>query len=182
MVAERGSFTFAEISSQPQIWRAAIESFHQQSAALKALWNQGGFDSVLFTGCGSTYYLAHTSAALFQQLTGINARAYPASEIVLFPDLVFRPNSTPLLITVSRSGETTETVEAVRVFRKHSNNSVIAVTCGSRSTLATQADLSFAIDSAQETSLAQTRSFASMLIVTTGHCRFHCQTQRPRLA
>ena len=122
MTAERGSFTFKEISSQPEIWRDAIAAFHQQADALKTLWDKGGFDSVLFTGCGSTFYLAHAGAALFQQLTGINARAYPASEIVLFPDLVFPPSNHPLLITVSRSGETTETVEAVRIFRKHSNN------------------------------------------------------------
>ena len=175
MTAERGSFTFKEISSQPEIWRDAIAAFHQQADALNLLWNKGGFDSVLFTGCGSTFYLAHAGAALFQQLTGINARAYPASEIVLFPELVFPTNNRPLLITVSRSGETTETVEAVRIFRKHSNNSVIAVTCGSKSTLATKADLSFAIDSAQETSLAQTRSFASMLIVIQAIAAFTVQ-------
>lgn len=166
MTAERGSFTFAEITSQPTIWREAIASFHQQATALQALWNKGHFDAVLFTGCGSTYYLAHTSAALFQQLTGIPARAYPASEIVLFSDLVLRPYSNFLLVTISRSGETTETIEAVRVYRQRGGSSVITITCGSTSTLAKQADLVFAIDQAQETSLAQTRSFASMLIVT----------------
>lgn len=165
MTAKEGSFTFTEIFSQPEIWQKAIASFHRQSSALKDLWDQGGFDSVIFTGCGSTYYLAHAGARLFQQITGINARAYPASEIVLFSDLVFPSSNHPLLITVSRSGETTETVEAVRIFRQNSDNAVITVTCASTSTLATQSDLVFAIDAAQETSLAQTRSFASMLIV-----------------
>jgi len=165
LTTKDGSYTYTEIFSQPEIWLDAIASFHQASEALKVLWDQGGFDSVLFTGCGSTYYLAHVGATLFQQMTGINARAYPASEIVLFPDLVFPSSNNPLLITVSRSGETTETVEAVRSFRKHSQNPMITVTCGSNSTLAKQADLVFAIDKAQETSLAQTRSFASMLIV-----------------
>ena len=165
MTAKNGSYTYTEIFSQPDIWIDAIASFHQQSDALKTLWDQGGFDSVIFTGCGSTYYLAHVGSTLFQQVTGINARAYPASEIVLLPDLVFPSSNNPLLITVSRSGETTETVEAVRTFRKYSKNAMITVTCASDSTLANQADLVFAIDKAQETSLAQTRSFASMLIV-----------------
>jgi glucosamine--fructose-6-phosphate aminotransferase (isomerizing) len=66
---------------------------------------------------------------------------------------------------VSRSGETTETIQAVRVFREHTGGKVVAVTCGSSSTLSLQADLNISIDAAQETSLAQTRSFASMLIV-----------------
>ncbi len=91
------------------------------------------------TGCSSPAAARRTiwriaGAALFQQFTGINARAYPASEIALLPDFVFLPQSNPLLITVSRSGETTETVEAVRVFRERTGNPVIAVTCASDST------------------------------------------------
>ncbi len=151
--------------SQSTVWSEAVHAFAQHSEALSALWNEGGFDRVLFTGCGSTYYLAQTGAALFQQLTGIPARAYPASEIALLPDFVFLPSGNPLLITVSRSGETTETVEAVRVFRERTGSPVIAVTCASSSTLSLLADLNFSIDAAQETSVAQTRSFASMLIV-----------------
>ena len=165
MTDQYGSHTFTEITSQPVIWNEAVAAFQQQAEALKALWTEGGYDRVLFTGCGSTHYLAVAGAALFQQFTGINSRAYPASEIALLPDFVFLPQSKPLLITISRSGETTETIQAVRVFRERTGNPVISVTCASDSTLAKQADLSFAIDAAQETSVAQTRSFASMLIV-----------------
>jgi glutamine---fructose-6-phosphate transaminase (isomerizing) len=165
MADERGVYTFAEIMSQPQVWDKAVDAFQRQSGALRAFWDNGKFDLVLFTGCGSTHYLAQTGAALFQQLTGVSARAYPASEIALFPNLVFLPSTNPFLITISRSGETTETVAAVRVFRERSANPVIAVTCASESTLGVEADLTFAIDEAQETSLAQTRSFACMLIV-----------------
>ena len=166
MAVERGTHTYAEITSQPQLWHTAVAAFAQQSTALKALWDQGGFDRVLFTGCGSTHYLSLAGAALFQQLTGISSRAYPASEIALYPDYVFLPNTKTLLIAVSRSGETTETVEAVRVFRERTGGSpVVAVTCASTSTLSLMADLNISIDEAQETSLAQTRSFASMLIV-----------------
>ena len=160
-----GIHTFAEITSQSTIWNEAVAAFTGKSEALAALWNKGGFDRVLFTGCGSTHYLAQSGAALFQQLTGTAARAYPASEIALLPDYVFLPTSSPLLIAVSRSGETTETVEAVRIFRARTGNPVVAVTCASSSTLSRLADLNFSIDEAQETSVAQTRSFSSMLIV-----------------
>jgi len=126
VVVERGSHTFAEITSQPEVWTKAVAAFWQQAEALKTLWRKGGFERVLFTGCGSTYYLSLAGAALFQQLTGISSRAYPASEIALYPDGVFLPNVKTLLITVSRSGETTETVQAVRVFRERTGSLVVA--------------------------------------------------------
>jgi glucosamine--fructose-6-phosphate aminotransferase (isomerizing) len=161
-----GMHTYNEITSQPTIWQDALSAFAANTDALQALWEAGGYTRILFTGCGSTYYLAMVGAALFQELTGVNARAYPGSEIALLPELALAPKDKTLLITVSRSGETTETVQAVRVFRERTGSSkVVAVTCGSSSTLSLQADLNISIDSAQETSLAQTRSFASMLIV-----------------
>lgn len=173
MAVERGVHTYSEITSQPELWHKAVDAFGQKSAALKALWDKGEFERVLFTGCGSTYYLSLAGAALFQQLTGINSRAYPASEIALYPDTVFLPDTKTLLITVSRSGETTETLEAMRVFRERTDGSpVVAVTCGSTTTLSLTADLNFSIDEAQETSLAQTRSFASMLIVVEAIAAF----------
>jgi glucosamine--fructose-6-phosphate aminotransferase (isomerizing) len=165
MTVERGAHSLAEITSQPEVWGKAVDAFHQQADAFKKFYSERQFDRIIFTGCGSTYYLAQVGAALFQQLLGKNARAYPGSEIALFPDLVFLPNTNPLLITVSRSGETTETLEAVRVFREHTGNPTINVTCYGDSSLATQADLAFVIPEAQEQSVAQTRSFASMLIV-----------------
>ncbi len=172
MSVERGAFTYSEITSQPELWEKAVDAFWQQAEALKTLWHKGGYERVLFTGCGSTHYLALSGAALFQQLTGISSRAYPASEIALYPDTVFLPHVKTLLITVSRSGETTETVEAMRVFREQTGSPVIAVTCASKSTLSLQADVNFSIDEAQETSLAQTRSFTSMLIVVEAIAAF----------
>ncbi|MDZ4764794.1 MAG: SIS domain-containing protein [Chloroflexota bacterium] len=160
-----GAYSFAEITSQPTVWGQVVDTFRGQADAFQTLYASRPFDRVLLTGCGSTYYLAQAGAALFQPLLGVNARAYPASEIALLPDLVFLPNTTPLLIAVSRSGETTETLAAVRVFRERTGCPVVAVTCDPTSSLAAAADFTVALPEAQEQSLAQTRSFASMLIV-----------------
>lgn len=165
MLAGAGSFTYQEIMSQPMIWSEAVKIFQTNMDALKDLYGKGKIDTILFTGCGSTYYLALSGAALVQHVAGITAQPYPASEIALLPHRVFVPDKKYLLIAVSRSGETTETLAAVRSFREHTSNPVVAVTCASKSALATSADLTFAVDAAQETSVAQTRSFNSMLLI-----------------
>ncbi|MCK6579536.1 MAG: SIS domain-containing protein [Anaerolineae bacterium] len=164
MSTAAGVYSLAEITSQPEVWGKAVETFHKEANAFKSLVAGHRTSQVIFTGCGSTYYLAQAGAALFQQMLGTSARAYPASEIALFPELVFQPAAEPLLIAVSRSGETTETLAAVRAFRQHFRGPVVAITCY-ESSLTTAADFAFVIPEAQETSLAQTRSFASMLVV-----------------
>lgn len=177
MTLNAGSFTLKEIMSQPLVWSKAVESFQLNLDKLKALLVTDRFDSVLLTGCGSTYYLALSGAALIQQVTGISAQAYPASEIALFPNRVFLPKKKYLLVAISRSGETTETLSALRVFREQTNSSVVAITCASQSSLGLAADLTLAIDAAQEESIAQTRSFTCMLIVVEAFAAFLANSQ-----
>src|SRR5688572_20673188 len=77
----QGEHTYTEIMSQPVVWKAAINSFQQQAAAVEALWKQHSFNPILFTGCGSTYYLSQLAATLFQRYLQQPAKAYPGSEL-----------------------------------------------------------------------------------------------------
>ena len=56
----------------------------------------------LFTGCGSTYYLAIAAGAVFQSQTGIPGRGLPASEIWLDPAAAYSPKQRGLRVAVSR--------------------------------------------------------------------------------
>jgi glucosamine--fructose-6-phosphate aminotransferase (isomerizing) len=160
-----GNNTFNEIMSQPDIWRETCKEFKKQKGDLDTFWEKLSFDQVLFTGCGSTYYLSITAASLFQLLTGIPATARPASELALFPNLVFPMHNKTLLVAISRSGKTTETIEAIPVFREYTNGKVLSITCDSKSELAKASDFTLSVDAAQEASIAQTRSFSSMAIL-----------------
>ncbi|MBZ0288481.1 MAG: SIS domain-containing protein [Anaerolineae bacterium] len=164
-MAETGQHTFTEIMSQPDIWTEALDIFSKQAKTLRTFWRSGGFERAIFTGCGSTHYLAIAAARLFQGLTGTPAQAFPASELVLLPESIFTTEKT-LLVTVSRSGSTTETVEAVQVFRERGiSGQVMTIGCYSESELAQTADFSLIVDSAREESVAQTRSFSTMLVL-----------------
>jgi glucosamine--fructose-6-phosphate aminotransferase (isomerizing) len=170
MTTQQGIHSYREITSQPESLTAAGQVFAEHMARLDALWRDGTYDELIVTGCGSTHYLSLTVAALFQRMTGITARAYPASLIALMPEHVLRPKARPLLLAISRSGSTTETVAAARQFRRQTQGAVVAITCDSASPLAREADAAFNVDAAQEISVAQTRSFSSMLLVAQAVC------------
>ncbi len=150
--------------SQSDIWVEALAAFNPQDRLLQSWQESGAFDRVIVTGCGSTYYLALTAARLLRR-SGVDAIACPASELLLHSRAICIPGPRYLLLTLSRSGTTSETVRAQEQFKSRIGGSVITVTCDSASPLAASADLAFAIDAAQEKSVAQTRSFSSMLVV-----------------
>lgn len=156
-----GQHTLREILSQPAAWSAALRVFEQRQAEVLDWWAAADFDQVIVTGCGSTYYLSLAAVQLLRG-SGVDARAVPASELLLRPATVCLPGARYLLLTISRSGTTTETLRAQENFAM-AGGAAICITCDSDSPLAQSADLTLAIDAAQERSVAQTRSFSSML-------------------
>ncbi|MCG8347346.1 MAG: SIS domain-containing protein [Chloroflexales bacterium] len=165
LMDNHGLHTFNEIMSQPSVWQATLEELSPQLDPLAQLWAEEQFEQVIFTGCGSPYYLALTGAALFQSLTKIPSQAYPASEIVLFPDMVFTPYKKILLIAISRSGETTETIEAVEEFQRRGYSHVLSITCHADTRLTRTTQHALVARHAHEHSIAQTRSFSSMAVL-----------------
>jgi len=155
--------TWHEIISQPQTWHLTLERFFGSKRSLDNFLNRVEFDRILVVGCGSTHYLAQTTAALIAQYTGIHANAVPSSELWLFPDMV-APVGT-MLIAISRSGTTTETLWALERFRETTEGPILVITCYPDSPLAKDADFVLASPDAQEQSIAQTRSFTSMLVL-----------------
>jgi glucosamine--fructose-6-phosphate aminotransferase (isomerizing) len=160
------SATYHEICTQTVAWQQAIQVAQDQAGDLNALWSQGDYDRVLFTGCGSTYYLALAAAALFQSWMEVPARGVPAGELVMYPETAYAAGRT-LLVAVSRSAETTETVRATEAFRKERQGEVIVVTNYGSRPLSKLGTATLAIPAGQEESIAQTRSFASMFVAIT---------------
>lgn len=160
-----GQHTYHEITTQSEAWADALRVFEGRKSTLQAAWAAIDPAQILVTGCGSTYYLSQIAAALLQSLTGLPARAYPASEIVLFPSLTLTDPARTLLLTISRSGTTTETLEAVKRFRSRGGRAVWGITCYPQSDLTQMCDQRLLAEAAQEESIAQTRSFATMLLL-----------------
>jgi glucosamine--fructose-6-phosphate aminotransferase (isomerizing) len=163
------SATYCEITSQTDAWAQAIEV--TRAASLPDIKK---YKQVLFTGCGSTYYLSLSIAALYQELTGGAARAVPGGELLLNPQTVLpavRENlpADSLLVAVSRSGKTTETVKAVENFKADRRGEVLVIS-NYHEALSKLGDFNIIIPKGQEVSVAQTCSFASMFVAATAFC------------
>jgi glucosamine--fructose-6-phosphate aminotransferase (isomerizing) len=152
--------TYKEIKTQPEAWAEALDIVRSVST-LKA----GDYQQVLFTGCGSTYYLSIAAARLCQELSGRVARAIPGGELLLNSKSFLTDDKT-LLVAISRSGTTTETVRAVEKFKQEKRGEVVVISNYDEE-LSQLADVSIAIPTGREESVAQTRSFASMFVAAT---------------
>jgi glutamine---fructose-6-phosphate transaminase (isomerizing) len=151
----------AEILNQPAAWEGTIGIVGEKAERLRELCE--GREEVVFTGCGSGLNAATAMAPAFQRVTGIRARAVPAAEIVFFPETVLLKGSRSLVVPISRSGATTETVLA-RDAARDSGLPTLAVTCDPESPLARESSEALVLSPAAEESVTTTQSLTSMVL------------------
>ena len=164
-MAVPGNLTKSEILSQPEAWTAALKVLKEQHQDIMELGPVDRFDQIVFTGCGSTYYLALAAAALTQELIGRSCRAFPASELWLYPHSSYAVGRT-LLVAVSRSGETSETLRACEAFLSNQPGSLLTLSCYGDMPLAKLGTYNLVLPSGQEQSVAQTRAFSTLYLGT----------------
>ena len=162
-----GVHTYEEIVNQPKAWKQALEVTDSLGGAITDLWLDNPEKQVLLTGCGSTYYLSLAAASLIRALTGRSAYGVPAGDLFLYPDTTYAHQKPTIMVAISRSGTTSETLAAVRHFQATQEGPVVVITNDGESPLAKRGDLTLAIPAGQERSIAQTRSFASMYVAVT---------------
>jgi glucosamine--fructose-6-phosphate aminotransferase (isomerizing) len=161
-----GFYTRQEILSQPEAWEDTLQTIQDQSEELKTFFAAGNYTQVLFTGCGSTYYLSMAAAASFQQLTGLPARSFPASELWLNKPASYPAAGKILLVAISRSGLTSETLAACKDFLASRRGDLVTLSCYAAMPLAQMGQLNFILSAGAEQSIAQTRAFTSLFLAS----------------
>jgi glucosamine--fructose-6-phosphate aminotransferase (isomerizing) len=161
---DRPTTTLDEILSQPQCWTECLRALNQMEVVRRICSHLPPDGEWLFAGCGTSYYIALSAAASFASVTGMPARAVPASEIMFFPDNVLGQRRTTVPVLISRSGKTTEVVKAAQYLENERGIRTIAVTCHGNEPLAQISALPIVLEAAAEKSTVMTRSFSSMLM------------------
>lgn len=160
----KGQKTLDEILRQPLIWDAVWRDRDEIARVFRSIIEEHAPEEIIVTGCGTSYYLSQAAAAVLAHFLRIPARAVPSSELFLFTDNYLHGQNV-LLIAVSRSGRTTETVKAVQLLKERPEVFALAVSCYADSQLCRIADRYLVSREAQEESVVMTGSFSSMLYI-----------------
>lgn len=161
--ASPGVHTRNEIYSEPRCWATCLDHLNSSGQADRVLQELSLDKPWLFVGCGSSYYLAMAAAASWTALTGMPARAVPASEVLLFPSLAIPSDTGFQPVLISRSGHTSEILSVAERLRPE-GIPIMAVTCAPGQPLERMAAAALCLPDADEKSTVMTRSFSSMLV------------------
>lgn len=157
-----GAMTLREIHAQPEVWSRCLYMLDSFDLGTLTDGKHPRSCEWLFVGCGTSYYLAQAAAASFVELTRVPARAVPASEILLFPQLVLPAGGNAIFpVLISRSGHTSEILETAEVLKRR-NIEFMSITCDGNE-LAEVSSRTLQLPVTEE-STVMTSSFTSMLL------------------
>lgn len=153
-----------EIFGQAGALECTLSHVHSRRAELQRFWADGGFTEICLVACGSSYWLSLSAAETAKERCAIPAFARTSGDVVMHQRANTPLTASPLYIAPSRSGKTTETLEALTRLRSACPGRLVSITGDPGSPLAAMSDLNISVDCAVEESICQTRSFSSLFI------------------
>jgi glucosamine--fructose-6-phosphate aminotransferase (isomerizing) len=148
-------YMLKEIYEQPEAFYNSVRSCSKES--LPAVLEKTS--SVTLVACGSSYHAGLIFKYLLEESCNVPARLEFASEFKYFP-----PPVSGLVIGITQSGETADTISALRQAKAH-NCLTLAITNVLGSTVSRIADATIYMRAGPEISVAATKSFTAQLAV-----------------
>lgn len=120
--------------------------------------------SWLFTGSGASFHAATTAAATLAAFGDVTATAAPAAEVWMNPGMWVRPGA--VVVALSRTGTTTETVQAMRTAMRVSGTTTVGFSLTSGTEIVEEAAVGLSLEWVGETGRVMTRSFSNLLLAS----------------
>ena len=162
---DKGAFRhymMKEIHEQPQAIANTLEGrLIGGRLNLEALGDLSDIDQVQIIACGTSYHAGMTARYWIEELAGVACNIEIASEF-RYRKSVVRPNS--LLVTISQSGETADTLAALRLAKELGFARSLTICNVPGSSLVRESDMALLTRAGAEIGVASTKAFTTQLV------------------
>ncbi|WNS43937.1 SIS domain-containing protein [Paenibacillus sp. MMS20-IR301] len=157
------SLTYSEIKQQYTALQQTYDYMLSKREEIISFIQAKSITSVTFAGCGSSYCLSQSAAFSARLRAGIPAMALAGGDLMLNPERYGRLLENTLLVAPSRSGSTSEVVQAIQLLNNnHKAVTTLAISCVTDSPLSGKAGLALELPWAFDSSVCQTRTVTNL--------------------
>ncbi|KQW33841.1 MULTISPECIES: glutamine--fructose-6-phosphate transaminase (isomerizing) [Pseudomonas] len=168
--ADKGEFRhfmLKEIHEQPAVVQRTLEGRMSQNQVLVQAFGPQAAElfakvrNVQIVACGTSYHAGMVARYWLEELAGIPCQVEVASEF-RYRKVVVQPDS--LFVTISQSGETADTLAALRNAKELGFLASLAICNVSISSLVRESDLTLLTQAGREIGVASTKAFTTQLV------------------
>ncbi len=168
--ADKGEFRhfmLKEIHEQPAVVQRTLEGRMSQNQVLVQAFGPQAAElfakvrNVQIVACGTSYHAGMVARYWLEELAGIPCQVEVASEF-RYRKVVVQPDS--LFVTISQSGETADTLAALRNAKELGFLASLAICNVGISSLVRESDLTLLTQAGREIGVASTKAFTTQLV------------------
>lgn len=164
--------TEKEILNTPNALARTVQYFQEKQEEISRFFSAHGERKFAVFGCGSSYMLAKSVAAVFQTYPNTSACAIPAGDFIVDPENWKETVRGSIIISLSRSGRTSEVVRAIKYIKETLGCAVISLSMEDGNDVMPMSELNITMDWCYDKSVCQTRTVtnlyaASLLLAAT---------------
>jgi glucosamine--fructose-6-phosphate aminotransferase (isomerizing) len=160
-------FMLKEIYEQPSVVQRILEGRIGAQGLLPQAFEQDtielfkNIENITIVACGTSYHAGLVARYWIEELAGIPCNVEIASE---FRYRKIAPPSNAMLVTISQSGETADTLAALRVAKERGFVSSLTICNVPGSSLVRESDAAFMTRAGTEVGVASTKAFTAQLV------------------
>lgn len=155
-------YMLKEINEQPKVFRDTVSNYLNDDidSLLEKMPDFTKYNRIDIVACGSAYHTGLVGKSLIEEFAGVQVNVEVASEY-RYKKNNFYDNKT-LVIVVSQSGETADTLAALRK-AKDDGIDTLAIVNVKNSTMAREADTLLSIEAGREIAVATTKAYSAQV-------------------
>lgn len=154
--------TEAEILDTPLALASTCDYFKKRDGDLSEFFAKHTQRKFAILGCGSSFMLAKSAAALLASMPGTAASAIPAGDYILNHDFWRETVRDSIVLLLSRSGMTSEMVWALKHIKENLGCPAVSITMKADNDLAPMCELNLVLDWCYDNSVCQTRTVTNL--------------------
>lgn len=154
--------TEQEIMDTPNALKRTYQLFNEKQDNINAFFTENKQRKFTFLGCGSSYMLAKSGAAIFGTFENTSASAIPAGDYIVNPDFWKTTVNESILVSISRSGRTSEMVRAIKHIQQLYGCPVISLSMEAENDISPMSSLELIMDWCYDRSVCQTRTVTNL--------------------
>lgn len=151
-----------EIMMQHEALQRTYDYMTDKKEEIAAFFRNHDTRKFLFLGCGSSYMLAKSAQRVFGACPGTAANAVAGGDYLVNPAYYENVVKDSIVVVLSRSGQTTEIVRAVRQMTETYQSPVISLSMKADNEVDVYAKLSLTFDWCYDKSVCQTRTVTNL--------------------
>ena len=167
--------TEKEILDTPNALKKTYDYFCAKTEEINAFFAKNTLRKFVFFGCGSSYMLSKSACSLFSSLPNTSATAIAAGEYIVDPDYFKETVKDSIIVTISRSGKTSEMVKAVKHIKETLGCDVVSISMKDQNDIMPMSQLDITLDWCYDNSVCQTRTvtnlYASILLLASYYAK-----------